>query len=162
MSKDTRFAALVSDVAREVMRRRSSDACCGDLTLEQFETLQAVARSDQAKDQSTIGSLSTALGVDISTMSRNVSVLERNGYLARLRSTDDGRIVHVRLTPRGKKALTNLQCGERDVLADVYEAIPPAEREKVLQALESLRASLIGSNATTACCAPVSIRRRTS
>jgi DNA-binding MarR family transcriptional regulator len=162
MSKEARFAALVSDVAREVMRRRSSDACCGDLTLEQFETLQAVAKSDQAKEPSTIGSLSTALGVDISTMSRNVSVLERNGYLARRRSTDDGRIVQVRLTLKGKKALTDLRCGERDVLANVYDAIPAAEREKVLEALESLRAGLVGSEAAAACCAPVSIRRRTS
>src|SRR4051812_42254008 len=143
MSKGERFAALVSDVAREVIRRRSSDACCGDLTLEQFETLQAVNRSAPS-EQATIGSLSTALRVDISTMSRNVSVLERSGYLARLRSTDDGRIVHVRLTPKGRKALTNLQCGERDVLADVYQAIPPVNREKVLEALESLRACLVG------------------
>ena len=37
--------------------------------------------------------LATELGVEISTMSRNVSVLERNGYLARARNTDDGRIV---------------------------------------------------------------------
>jgi DNA-binding MarR family transcriptional regulator len=161
MGKDQRFAALVSDVAREVMRRRSSDACCGDLTLEQFETLQAVVTSEQ----STIGSLSMALRVDISTMSRNVSVLERSGYLARFRSPDDGRIVHVNLTSKGKRALTELQCGERDVLAELYATIPAADREKVLAALEILRAAMLDSNASEACCAPaapVSLRRRSS
>jgi len=73
VTRAEQFAALVSDVAREVVRRRSSDACCGDLTLEQYETLRTVSGEERA----TIGSLSKALGVDISTMSRNVSVLER-------------------------------------------------------------------------------------
>ena len=96
-----RFAALISEVAREVTRRRSSDACCGDLTLEQFEALQAVA----AAETSTIGSLSAALRVELSTMSRNVSLMERNGYLLRARNADDGRVVLVRLTPKGRNAL---------------------------------------------------------
>jgi DNA-binding MarR family transcriptional regulator len=158
VTREEEFAALVSEVAREIVRRRSSDACCGDLTLEQFETLRVVASSEV----STIGSLSTALLVDISTMSRNVSVLERNGYLARTRSADDGRVVHVKLTAKGRGALTSLRCSERDVLADVYEQIPVPERANVMRALGTLRSSLASSDAATACCTPtpVQIRRR--
>jgi DNA-binding MarR family transcriptional regulator len=158
VTQEERFAALVSDVAKQVVRRRSSDACCGDLTLEQFETLQVVARNDV----STIGSLSSALGVDVSTMSRNVALLERNGYLARVRSTEDGRVVHVGLSAQGRKALATLRCGERDVLADVYARIPAAERAAVVKALESLRASLNDGGQGAACCGPVSIKRRAS
>jgi len=153
VTRDEQFAALMADLAREVTRRRSSEACCGDLTLEQFETLQVVSRTETP----TIGALSAALEVDISTMSRNASVLERNGYLARVRSVDDARVVHVSLTAKGRKALHTFQCSERDVLAAAYAKIPPAERAGIVRALESLRACLVESEASdpgAPCCTP--------
>ena len=158
MAEGDRFAELLARVAREVTIRQASDVCCGDLTLEQFQTLRAVSTSEQAS----IGSLSTLLRVDLSTMSRNVALLERNAYLVRARSADDGRIVLVTLTAKGKRALHTLRCGERDVLGDLYERLPPAGRRKVLDALESLSACLTEANDAPACCAPVTIRRTTT
>jgi len=140
-----------------VTRRRSSDACCGDLTLEQFEALQAVA----AAETSTIGSLSAALRVELSTMSRNVSLMERNGYLLRARNADDGRVVLVRLTAKGRNALATLRCGERDVLGEVFDRLSPAERAGVVRALETLRGRLGDETGAAACCPPVPLRRRT-
>ena len=163
MAQGDRFAELLSRVAREITSRQSSDVCCGDLTLEQFRTLAAVSTSAQPS----IGSLSTLLRVDLSTMSRNVTVLERNGYLVRARSAEDGRIVQVRLTAKGKRTLHTLRCGERDVLSDVYDRLPPAERPKVLRALESLSACLTeteeaGAEDGAACCPPAASRGTTS
>src|SRR5438309_11869461 len=116
MAQEDRFAELLSHVAREVTLRQASDVCCGDLTLEQFQTLRSISASDRLS----IGSLSTQLRVDLSTMSRNVTVLERNGYLSRTRSAEDARVVHVRLTAKGKRSLETLRCEERDVLTSVY------------------------------------------
>ncbi len=158
MIKRDRFAALASEVAREVIRRRSSEACCGDLTLEQFETLQIIDRTAQPS----IGSLSAAMDVDLSTMSRNVSVLERNGYLQRVRSADDGRLVQVRLTAKGRSALTTLRCSESDVLGEIYERIPPGERTAVVKGLEALRRCLLEKETATACCSPSPSQRRPS
>src|SRR5450755_1983997 len=101
MAQGDRFAELLSGVAREVTRRQASEVCCGDLTLEQFQTLRSVS----LVERSSIGSLSADLHVDLSTMSRNVALLEKNGYLSRARSAEDGRIVVVKLTPKGKRAL---------------------------------------------------------
>ena len=155
MAQETRFAELLSHVARAVTLRQASDVCCGQLTLEQFQTLRAISVSVRLS----IGSLSTQLRVDLSTMSRNVTVLERNGYLLRARSVQDGRVVHVRLTTRGKRALETLRCDERDVLADVYQSLPPVERPRVLKALEVLHGCLAESEATrAACCPPASAR----
>jgi DNA-binding MarR family transcriptional regulator len=156
MAQTHRFADLLSRVAREVTLRQASDVCCGDLTLEQFQTLQAVSASDQLS----IGSLSTTLRVDLSTMSRNVTLLEKNGYLSRSRSAEDGRVVYVKLTPRGKKALETLQCEERDVLKDVYERLPADERPKVIRALQVLHDCLDGSDAAGAACCPPSSARK--
>lgn len=159
MAQGHRFAELLSGVAREITLRQASEVCCGDLTLEQFQTLRAV----RASDQLTIGSLSAVLRVDLSTMSRNVTVLERNGYLLRSRSSEDGRIVHVGITAKGNRALETLSCDERDVLKDVYERLPLAERPKVVKALEALRTCLQeGGKAGAACCPPAAARRGVS
>ena len=122
MADGDRFAELLSRVAREVTLRQSSEVCCGDLTLEQFQTLKAVSASDQLSNRA----LSARLGVDLSTMSRNVTLLERNGYLLRSRSAEDGRIVQVRLTPKGKRALTRSGAKSSDVLSGLYRT--PAAR----------------------------------
>ena len=159
MSQQDRFAELLSCVAREVTLRQASEVCCGDLTLEQFRTLQAVHSSERAS----IGPLSAELGVDVSTMSRNVSVLERDGYLVRARSEDDARFVYVSLTAKGRRARETLRCSERDVLADVYHRLPAAERPRVLKTLETLRASLVRAQPdTAACCPPASARKSAS
>jgi DNA-binding MarR family transcriptional regulator len=100
------------------------------------------------------------LRVDLSTMSRNVTVLERNGHLLRSRSNEDGRVVYVGITAKGKRALETLSCDERDVLKDVYERLPPAERPKVVKALEVLRTCLEeDGNAEAVCCPPAAARR---
>jgi DNA-binding MarR family transcriptional regulator len=159
MARGHRFAELVSQLAREITLRQASDVCCGELTLEQFQTLRTV----EASDQLSIGSLSTRLRVDFSTMSRNVSLLERNGYLARSRNAEDGRVVQVGITAKGRRALDTLQCDEREILADVYDRLPPGERQTVIKALEILRTCLDESNgAEGGCCPPSASGKRAS
>ena len=118
--------------------------------------MQAVKRADQAS----IGALSARLRVDLSTMSRNVTLLERNGYLLRARSEDDARIVLVRLTAKGRRALETLRCGERDVLQEVYDRLPAGERPKVVKALEVLRTCLEVAGPDAAACCPPAVSRK--
>lgn len=158
MSTGDRFAELLSRLARAVTSRQASEVCCGDLTLEQFQTLRAIDGSDGPS----IGSLSVELGVDLSTMSRNVSLLEKNGHLTRARSAEDGRVVQVKLTTKGRRSLHTLRCGERDVLGDLYERLSPADRPRIVQALETLNDCIATSTAGAACCAPVALRKTTS
>jgi DNA-binding MarR family transcriptional regulator len=159
VAQGNRFAELLSQVAREITLRQASDVCCGDLTLEQFQTLRAVVGADKHS----IGSLSALLRVDLSTMSRNVTVLERNGYLTRSRGAEDGRIVHVGITGKGKRALETLRCDERDLLRDVYDRLPARDRTRVVDALEVLRGCLEDSRAADpVCCGPIPIRKAAS
>jgi DNA-binding MarR family transcriptional regulator len=163
MSEARRFASLLSQVARDVTRRQSSEVCCGDVTLEQFQTLRAVSAGEPTAPTTpmSLGALSAALRVDLSTMSRNVTVLERDGYLARARSADDGRVVHVKLTVKGRRALETLRCDERDVLGDVYDGLPAAARSTVTDALQAL-ATALEAPSDGACCPPrlVKVRAR--
>ena len=45
---------------------------------------------------------------DLSTMSRQVRALEKAGFIARERSTDDGRALNLVLTPKGKKTTAQI------------------------------------------------------
>jgi len=121
------------------------------MTFEQFETLRAIEAS---KDPS-MSVLSAALRVDISTMSRNVSVLEREKYVSRVRAQDDSRIVTVVLTPKGRNALETLRCDEQEVMANVYRKIPMTSRAAILETLSVLQAALESDDLTAAeaCCA---------
>jgi DNA-binding MarR family transcriptional regulator len=157
MVREHRFAELLSQIAREITLRQASDVCCGDLTLEQFQTLRTV----DASDRLSIGALSAKLRVAFSTMSRNVTLLERQGYLERSRSAEDGRVVRVAITAKGKRAVEMLRCDERDVMKNVYERLPIRERLAVTRALETLRTCLDESNGADAvCCPPPSPRAK--
>jgi len=147
-----RFAKALSIVAHRVSKLQSTEICCGALTREQFETLRTI----EAARDSSMSALSTALRVDLSTMSRNVSVLERERYVARARATEDSRIVTVVLTPKGRNALETLRCDEQDVMAKVYGRLPAARRDSIVEALEAVQAVLDPDGLATdeACCAP--------
>jgi DNA-binding MarR family transcriptional regulator len=154
-SEEQRFADLLSRVAREVTSRETSEVCCGDLTLEQFRTLRAV---DSAQ-ASSIGTLSNQLRVDLSTMSRNVALLERNDYLIRAKSAEDGRIVNVRLTAKGRRALETLRCGEQEVFGDLYARLAVKERSRVIKALGVLLTCFEQAVPAEACCPPKAKRK---
>ena len=153
-----RFAKAVSSIARRVTKLQTTDICCGDLTREQFETLRTI---EAARDPS-ISSLSASQSVDLSTMSRNISLLERERYVSRARSEEDSRFVTVVLTSRGKTALKTLRCDEQDVMAKVFRRLPPAGRAAIVEALETVQAALDcdGVTSAEACCADEAAPKR--
>lgn len=160
MKQNARFGTALSAVSRLVSKLQVAEVCCGGLTLEQFQTLRTI---EGAPDRS-MSALSQTLKVDLSTMSRNASVLEREGYVARSRHPEDSRVVTVALTRRGKEALDTLCCEEEDVMAKVYQRLPAASRSNVTQALEALRAALEpeAGAAGAACCADDATPKRAS
>src|SRR5262245_66126924 len=99
MADQDRFARALLAVARGLGRISRERARAGDVTPQQAETLQLIA------DRGAIStsSLATMLGIDPSTASRNLSGLERAGYIKRKKRSDDGRQTDVRLTQRGKR-----------------------------------------------------------
>jgi DNA-binding MarR family transcriptional regulator len=147
-----RFAKALSTVAIRVSKLQSTEICCGALTREQFETLRNI---EAARDPS-MSTLSAALRVDLSTMSRNISVLEREKYVLRARAAENSRIVTVVLSPKGRNALETLRCDEQDVMAKGFGRLPPAGRASIVEALEAVQTALESESdaSAEACCAP--------
>jgi len=157
VKQQERFARALSSISRRVSKLQATEICCGALTREQFETLRTI---EAARDPS-MSALSASLRVDLSTMSRNISVLEREKYVARARPAEDSRIVAVVLTPKGRNALETLCCDEQDVMAKVFRRLPAADRASLVEALETVRAALDAGDVvpSEACCADEAPRR---
>ena len=97
MGNKAQFGKVLLSVARAVDRVQRDEICCGDLTLQQFETLKRISTADK----STLGSVAPALEIDLSTASRNLTRLEKQGYVSKVRDESDARTVILRLTARG-------------------------------------------------------------
>jgi DNA-binding MarR family transcriptional regulator len=130
--------------------------CCGDLTLQQFDTLKRISIAEK----STLGSVAQELEIDLSTASRNLTRLEKQGYVSKVRDESDARTVILRLTPRGKRALSTLSCDERDAFAAVYDRISAGRRAEVIAGLSVLAEALEETQAPAAeACCPTPDRR---
>jgi DNA-binding MarR family transcriptional regulator len=119
-------------------RERARSA--SDITPQQSEALQLIA------DRGVVSTSSLAewLGIDPSTASRNLAGLERAGYVARRRGSDDGRLSDVRLTPRGKRTAEAAATSWTATYASLLERLPRGERQRVAEALDLLAALLDG------------------
>jgi len=68
-----------------------------------YELFYRVSSNIHGRDSLTMGELSSALSVPLSTATRMVDWLVDNGYVQRLPDPDDRRVVRVALTEAGKE-----------------------------------------------------------
>jgi DNA-binding MarR family transcriptional regulator len=150
MGNKAQFGKVLLSVARAVDRMQRDEICCGDLTLQQFATLKRISTADRT----TLGSVAQDLEIDLSTASRNLTRLEKQGYVSKVRDEADARAVILRLTTKGKRALSTLSCDERDAFAAVYDRISSAKRAEVIAGLTALAEALDGTRVPTpeTCC----------
>ncbi|MGN6781331.1 MAG: MarR family winged helix-turn-helix transcriptional regulator [Marmoricola sp.] len=83
----------------ELLRRRRSQL----LEVDRAEYLLLRTLADLGA--SSIGRLAEALGLDASTLGRQVGALEREGWAERVADPDDGRRSIVRITAAGRSAM---------------------------------------------------------
>lgn len=134
MADQDRFVRALLTVSRALGRISRERARSGDVTPQQAETLQLIAE----RGAISTSTLATSLGIDPSTASRNLAGLERSGFISRKKGTDDGRQTDVRLTPRGKRAAESASDGASQTIAALLEKVPRTDRQRVIEALESI------------------------
>jgi len=154
MSDAAAFMELARRIARGLASIEKQQVCCGTITLQQFDTLRALKETAGL----TTSAIAGRLGIDLSTASRNLTVLERQGYISRVRAAEDSRQIENRLTPAGRRCVESLCCDEEAVFAAILARIPPAQRGRVLEALGLLDEALCAAPAV-ACC-PVTPKER--
>lgn len=96
-------AAVQSRTAKIALRGHN-------LTLQQVQVLLCL----EARGSASMGVLADAVGLSNGTFTAMVDVLERKGLVVRTRSTQDRRVVLIKMTPSGHAALNGLKLAAID------------------------------------------------
>jgi DNA-binding MarR family transcriptional regulator len=86
--------------------------------------------------------LARDLGLDKSTMSRQIAALERDGLLERVEDPADGRAALVRLSPQGRRSLAEMREARRRVLRERLSNWSTQDRRDFARLLGRLNADL--------------------
>ena len=90
-------------------------------------------------DGISISEISNKLGVDISTMSRNINKLELLNYVKKKQNSSDKRIIHVVLTNSGHDMSDSLFMKFDHILSEAFSKIPLETQANLDSLLESLQ-----------------------
>jgi len=99
-----------------------------------YVVLRAVAESAPVRTTA----LADLVGVDPSTMSRHVSVLEQLGFVARAADPDDGRAQSVSLTADGRRVMETVRGARHDLITQVLTQWDDDDRAQLATLLARL------------------------
>lgn len=132
------FRALRSlrRIIRQVGAHSRSMARDSGLTLPQLVCMRAVRSCTD--EEVTVAAVADAVSLSRSTVSVVAEKLVQGGLLNRDRSPRDRRRVHLSLTDEGERRLQEMPLPLQDRFLQRLGALPAAEREALLQALETV------------------------
>jgi DNA-binding MarR family transcriptional regulator len=93
---------------------------------------------------SRLGTVAARFHLDASTVSRQVSTLERQGLLVREVDPGDRRACRLGLTPEGERALARTRAARRQLLHDLLSTWSAQDRSVFASLLQQLNADLDG------------------
>lgn len=108
--------------------------CTCGLTQNQCHTLLLIA---QGRDLS-INDIASKMGLDVSTVSRNVDRLVEKGIVSRIENPEDRRAVCLSLTQEGKNYAYVLTNNASSWIERLTEGMTEAEMEEVIESLRGL------------------------
>ena len=111
---------------RRFLRITERNARAAGLTPQRYLLLLMIKGAADLSEQSTVTELADRLQLAQSTVTELVRRAEEIGLVKRERSSVDGRIAHLRLTPEGERRLGQTFTsneGERQTLLDAFDAL---------------------------------------
>ncbi len=143
-----KFREKLRRVERELgWSQRNDIQCCG-VTMAQCHTLIAMG----GRDETSIVELAGILGVDTSTLSRNIDTMVKNGLINRALNPQDRRYVSLSLTEEGKRALDSIDHLAGSYVMRMFEFIPEEKQGQVMESLDLIAAALERCGEKYRCC----------
>ena len=136
------FNDALDEFMRATRRARGRLALEGsrhELSLSQYHHLDPL---DRAGEPLATGEVALQAGVAPPTATRMLDSLERAGYVVRERQDADRRLVHVRITTEGRRAVRAKRARIAERRAQVFASLAPAERKQAARVLSSLAAAV--------------------
>ncbi|MHB1846694.1 MAG: MarR family winged helix-turn-helix transcriptional regulator [Deltaproteobacteria bacterium] len=118
--QDNCIAQALRRSARAVSREYDAALAATGLSIGQFSTLAALDRPEPLR----LGQLAEGLGMDRTTLNRNLAPLEKKGLVASRSNLDDARARLLSLTELGQRALKSAEPAWRRAQARMAAKIP--------------------------------------
>jgi len=125
-------------LARKMELMTKSEASCCGITLTQCHLLTEIGWAGAAS----LNTLSESLGVDKSTMSRNIDILVTGGLVSRTTDPDNRRAVTIMLTDAGRQLFDQVEDSMTHFYETLFHSLPADKRNQVLESLEILLATI--------------------
>jgi DNA-binding MarR family transcriptional regulator len=125
-------------LARKMELMTKGEASCCGITLTQCHLLTEIGWAGAAS----LNTLSERLGVDKSTMSRNIEILVTGGLVSRTTDPDNRRAVTIMLTDEGRQLFAQVEASMTQFYETLFQTLPADKRSQVLESLELLLAAI--------------------
>lgn len=109
-----------------------------DISNNDMHIIEAIG-TDELKSMSVIA---RELSVTVSTLTTNMNGLEKKGYIVRERSQTDKRVVHVKLTDKGRKAFFHHRDFHKKMIRAIVKDLSGEETEMLYRCLVNLSSFL--------------------
>lgn len=147
-----RLHRATKELIKRYQFRDRNQICCHGLSVSQCYVLDALAEHGVL----TMHGLAERMNLAISTMTRVVAQLVRQGYVRRRRDPGDGRLVHVAITPRGKEIMATINRSLVESQKAILKVLPEEQWEGAIAVVEALGRGVRQWQAT--CCpAPLKV-----
>lgn len=124
------------------------DCCCGEeISLVQSHILYEINRLKSPSMQQ----VADALGIDITTFSRQIKTLENKGLVQRTPSPEDRRVNTLSLTTEGQRLEEVIDTRMKEFIEKILAQMTDFEREMVIKSIQLLNKAILKSGC---CCLP--------
>ncbi|HOW22470.1 MAG TPA: MarR family winged helix-turn-helix transcriptional regulator [Sedimentibacter sp.] len=89
-------------------------------------------------DGSTVGSISRIIEISSPNASSLCKKLEKDGFIVRERSSDDERVVTLKLTEKGEKNLHQINSDLKNLFGPIIEKVPEEDFETMISGIKLL------------------------
>ena len=96
------------------------------------------------RDSATASEIGSELGLDAGYLSRILRDFAKRGLIAKQRSRQDGRQVHLTITPRGRKAFAPLEAHSQTEVGAMLGALASDDQTRLVAAMQTVKAMLTG------------------
>ena len=105
-----------------------------DLSITEMHTIEAIGMYKKK----TSSEVAKELSITVGTLTVAINNLVKKGYVERLRSEDDRRVVKLGLTKKGKLLFRVHQHFHREMVKNILKAMEQEEEQALLRALKNL------------------------
>ena len=105
-----------------------------NISVSEMHTLVAVGRGEPK----TMSTVAGELLINVSTLSIAINKLEKKGYVERIRTESDRRVVRIALTSKGRKALEQHEKFYFDLFEEACRDMDDQEKKIFIQSLENM------------------------